>query len=238
MISLNESQIDRVIKEIEKQGVSSDALKAEVLDHACCSIESSMAKGKTFEKSLNNAIKSFGVRGLFKIENQIKTQKRKKGIMRKLRFSSMSIAACLVLLVLAVDAQERPEIKPLEEGRFRISSRYGMRMHPILKEEKFHRGVDMAVPEGTPVKVTADGVIKGIENHEKGFGKHIIVAHDEEYQTVYAQLSEFKVEVGQKVKMGDIVALSGNSGMSTAPHLHYEVVRNGKRVDPELYFSE
>lgn len=238
MISLNENQTNLVLNEIEKQGVSSDLLKAEVLDHVCCAIEIKMSSGLSFAESLKSTLKSFGKRGLYKIEGEIKSNKRKKRIMRKLRFGSMSIAACLILLVLAVDAQERPEIKPLPEDQFRISSEFGYRVDPYDQAKKFHRGLDMGVPIGTQVLATADGVIKEIKDNKKGNGKRIIIIHDNEYQTAYAQLSEIKVKVGQTVKKGDVIALSGNSGKSTAPHLHYEVIRNGKHVDPELYFSK
>lgn len=237
MISLNEEQIERVLNEIEKQGVSSEALRTEVLDHACCSIEKQMTNGMSFEKSLESSMESFGEKGLYKIENQIKSLKRKKGIMRKLRLSTTSIAACLTLLVLAVDAQERPEIKPLEEGKFRISSSFGKRMDPFAKKEKFHSGLDMAVPSGTPVKATADGIVEKATNTE-GYGNHIVIVHEGGFKTLYANLSEYKSEVGQKVKKGEIIALSGNTGRSTAPHLHYEVMKDGEHVDPEMYFSE
>ena len=237
MIALDESQIDIVLQEIDKHGVSSDALRYEILDHACCSIEQQMNEGKLFIEALNSAMSSFGDHGLPKIERQIKSHNQKKAILRKLRLSTAAIAACLVLMVIAVDAQERPEIKPLDNDNFRISSSFGQRMDPFDKEKKFHFGVDLVAPKGTPVKATADGIIEEVKTGE-GYGKLIRIRHDEEYTTLYSQLDEFKVEVGQKVKKGDVIALSGNSGRSTAPHLHYEVIRSGKRVNPELYFSE
>ena len=235
---LNESQIEQVLVKIREHGVRSDSLKLEVLDHICCAVEKAMDNGQSFKEALEQTVQSFGEKGLYKIDRQIKSYKRKKGIVKKLRVSTASMAACFMLLVLAVDAQERPQIKPLEKGKFRISSTFGERIDPFDNKRKFHRGVDMAVPEGTPVKATADGIIEKVVSKEGGAGKFVVIIHDDEYQTLYANLSEFRVQIGQKVKKGDVIALSGNTGKSTAPHLHYEVIRNGENVDPELYFSE
>lgn len=237
MNSLTENQIERVVEAIEAEKVYSSSLKNEIIDHTCCSIEEKMGYGISFENALKEAIESFGVKGLYKIESEIQTQKKRKSILKKLRLGTTSIAACLILLVLAVDAQERPEIKPLDPGQFRISSSFGKRIDPFDRKEKFHRGIDLAVPVGTPVKATADGVVTKVEKG-RGWGLLIRLKHGDDYVTSYAQLSESKVDIGQVVKKGDIIALSGNSGRSTAPHLHYEVIRNGQPVDPELYFSE
>ena len=100
-----------------------------------------------------------------------------------------------------------------------------------------HNGIDLAAEEGTPVKATADGVVEKTEEWPEGYGKYIVVVHDDVYTTLYAQLSEMKVKVGEKVKQGDVIGLVGSSGLSTAPHLHYEVRKNGNPVDPADYFD-
>ncbi|MEQ9424887.1 MAG: M23 family metallopeptidase [Cyclobacteriaceae bacterium] len=237
MTQLTDNQLELVEKTILENGVKGDLLKAELLDHICCAIEVELEDGKDFYKSLESVLKGFGDRELCQMEDFIGKYKRKKSILRKLRLSTTSIAACLMLLVLGVDAQERPQIKPLETS-YRLSSPFGTRMHPILKEEKFHSGVDMVVPIGTPVQSTADGIVVEIEVNDKGHGLYIIVKHDNNFETMYANLKEAKVKVGQDVEEGQLIALSGNSGKSTGPHLHYEVIKNGERVNPEEYFSE
>jgi murein DD-endopeptidase MepM/ murein hydrolase activator NlpD len=128
-----------------------------------------------------------------------------------------------------------PSAVPLNE-KYKISSGFGMRMHPVLKVKKRHFGVDLVAPMGTAVHATADGEVIKVSYH-KGYGNHIVIKHDDVYESLYAQLSETKVEVGQKVKKGDIIGAVGSSGMSTAPHLHYEVIENGSRVDPKSFFT-
>ena len=116
----------------------------------------------------------------------------------------------------------------------RISSGFGMRFHPILGYTRMHQGVDFAVPVGTPVMAAGAGVIK-FAGVERGYGNFLVIRHDREYATAYAHLSRFApgIHVGVRVRQGQIVAYSGNTGLTTGPHLHYEVRVYGKPVNPE-----
>lgn len=155
-------------------------------------------------------------------------------------FSGISVGAGINLKSELVENNTVPQIKPIaEEDITKISSSFGMRMHPIHKVEKMHIGVDIVANTGTPVVATADGIVVKVEYKEKGkgYGRMVLVQHSDVYATRYTQLSEFKVKEGDKVNMGDAVGLVGSSGISTAPHLHYEVIKNGEHVDPELYFN-
>ena len=134
-----------------------------------------------------------------------------------------------------------PSIKPIADANIvKISSGYGMRMHPFEKVEKMHSGVDFVAKTGTPVVSTADGVVVKVEYKEanKGYGRMVLVQHGQHYATRYTQLSAFKVNEGDEVKAGDVVGLVGSSGISTGPHLHYEVIKDGEHVDPSLFFGE
>lgn len=132
-----------------------------------------------------------------------------------------------------------PSISPVRsKDLVRLSSGFGMRTHPIHKTKKMHLGIDFSCPTGTEILATASGEVVGIRFDEGGYGKIITIKHDDKYQTRYAQLSEFKVEKGDKVQKGDVIALSGSSGMSTAPHLHYEILKEGKQVDPVEYIKD
>lgn len=127
-----------------------------------------------------------------------------------------------------------PNISPLDDG-FKVTSEFGMRFHPVFKTKKFHRGIDFIAPIGTPVLATADGVIlKSIKN-KKGYGHHIIIQHDHEFKTLYAHLKEIMVSEGQAIRKGAVIATVGSTGNSSKPHLHYEVIKEGKRVDPIAY---
>ena len=109
-------------------------------------------------------------------------------------------------------------------------------INPFHRTMREHHGVDYLVSEGTPVFATADGKIKSLSEKNSSHGKAITIDHGNGYQTSYSHLLDIRVKKGQKVKRGDIIALSGNTGLSFAPHLHYEVIYNDMRVDPIHYF--
>ena len=129
-----------------------------------------------------------------------------------------------------------PTIYPLK-GEVTISSKYGKRVHPISHESKMHNGIDFKAELGTSVIATADGIVLKVEFLPKGYGNKITIQHDGNIQTIYAQLETVKVKEGDQVSQKDIIAAVGNSGKSTGPHLHYEVIVNHNFVDP-LQFIE
>ena len=133
-----------------------------------------------------------------------------------------------------------PAIQPLTNRDLkRTASGWGYRIHPIYKVRKMHWGMDFTAPVGTPVFATGNGKIAetaGSKSGRSGFGLSITIDHGYGYQTVYAHLNGFNVRQGQNVKRGDIIGYVGNSGSSTAPHLHYEVHKDGQRVNPVFYY--
>ena len=132
-----------------------------------------------------------------------------------------------------------PAIQPVSNKELkRLASGFGYRMHPIYKVRKMHTGTDFSLVTGTPVYATGDGVVRFTRTSFGGYGKQIEINHGFGYRTKYAHLSEFLVKPGQKVKRGQIIAYSGNTGGSTAPHLHYEVIKDGKAVNPVNYFYQ
>ncbi len=130
-----------------------------------------------------------------------------------------------------------PAIQPIANKDLRrVASGFGMRIDPFLKVRRMHYGLDFSVKKGTPVYATADGKVMILKSSFGGFGKHIYIDHGNGYRTVYGHLDIFNVKKGQKVKRGELIAYSGNSGRSTAPHLHYEVHKNGKKINPINFF--
>ncbi|MEM6603927.1 MAG: M23 family metallopeptidase, partial [Pseudomonadota bacterium] len=115
----------------------------------------------------------------------------------------------------------------------RISSNYGMRRHPVLGYSKMHRGVDFAAPTGTPIYAAGDGVVTK-KYRSRTYGNYIRLRHTGQYSTAYAHLSRFRrgIGVGSSVKQGQVIGYVGNTGRSTGPHLHYEVLKNGKQINP------
>ena len=130
-----------------------------------------------------------------------------------------------------------PAVLPVNPSHYtRVAAPFGMRMHPFYKVLKMHRGLDFTASIGTHVHVTADGVVTNVVSSKRGHGNTVIVEHAKGYRTLYAHLDEMHVQVGQKVSLGAIIGTVGNSGMSMAPHLHYEVHLNEVPVDPLHYF--
>jgi murein DD-endopeptidase MepM/ murein hydrolase activator NlpD len=130
-----------------------------------------------------------------------------------------------------------PAIQPISNSDLqRTSSGFGMRFHPILKINKMHGGMDFVAPIGTPIYATADGIIEISSNDYYGYGKYIKINHEYNYKTAYGHLFELKVKKGQLVKRGEIIGLLGNTGLSTGPHLHYEVIFKNKFVNPINYY--
>jgi len=133
-----------------------------------------------------------------------------------------------------------PAIQPiLNQELTRLASGFGMRIHPIYKVKKMHEGVDFSAPRGTPIYATGDGKVITVRNMGlKGYGKYVEIDHGYGYVTKYAHMDEFNVRVGQEIKRGECIGYVGNSGSSTAPHVHYEVIKDDKNINPALYFFQ
>lgn len=128
---------------------------------------------------------------------------------------------------------EFPTIIPLRPGTYkRVSSMFGVRNHPILKVEKFHQGLDISAPYGTLVYAPAHGYVKEVNPNAKGYGMKILIEHKFGFKTIFGHLSEPLIKVGQEVNVGDVIAKVGSTGLSTGPHLHYEILKNGFKIDP------
>lgn len=130
-----------------------------------------------------------------------------------------------------------PAIQPIpKKATVVLASGFGIRIHPIYKVRKMHSGIDFAAPIGTPIYAAADGVIDNIEISFTGYGKKVEIDHGFGYRTRYAHMHGFAVRNGQHVKRGELIGYVGDTGLSTAPHLHYEVFINGTQVNPIHYF--
>ncbi|WP_111684431.1 M23 family metallopeptidase [Winogradskyella tangerina] len=133
--------------------------------------------------------------------------------------------------------QAIPAIQPVNnESLTRMASGYGYRTDPFTKARKFHFGMDFTAPRGTPVYATGDGIVKRADNSSSGYGKHIRIDHGYGYVSLYAHLYKYNVRVNQRVKRGDLIGYVGSTGRSEAPHLHYEVFKDGERINPINFY--
>lgn len=130
-----------------------------------------------------------------------------------------------------------PAIQPVKnEDLKQMASGFGYRSDPFTKIRKFHYGMDFTARTGTPIYATGDGVVYKADASLSGYGNHIEINHGYGYKTLYAHLSKYKCKPGQRVKRGDIIGYVGSTGRSQAPHLHYEVFKNGERVNPLNFY--
>jgi len=136
----------------------------------------------------------------------------------------------------AARAAALPSDRPLK-GSLEVSSEFGLRRNPFGgRSYEMHSGIDFRGPIGTPIYATADGIVVKAE-YSGGYGRHVVIDHGYGYETLYAHMSELQVEVGDRVKRGDLVGALGNTGRSSGPHLHYEVHREGQPVNPRYYLQ-
>ncbi|RIV70509.1 M23 family metallopeptidase [Flagellimonas aequoris] len=130
-----------------------------------------------------------------------------------------------------------PAIQPINnEDLTRMASGYGWRSDPFTKARKMHWGMDFTAPRGTPIYASGDGKITRADNKSSGYGKHIRIDHGYGYISLYGHLSKYNVTVGQKVKRGDLIGFVGSTGRSEAPHLHYEIFKDGERINPINFY--
>ncbi|MCF8303743.1 MAG: M23 family metallopeptidase [Bacteroidales bacterium] len=130
-----------------------------------------------------------------------------------------------------------PAIQPMKNRDLkRLSSYFGYRTDPFYKVKKFHEGLDFSAPVGTEIYATGDGVVTSVKYSRRGYGNRLEIDHGYNYKTVYAHCADFNVKRGEKIKRGQVIGHVGNTGKSTAPHLHYEVRKSGKPVNPIYYF--
>ena len=133
-----------------------------------------------------------------------------------------------------------PAIQPISnEDMTRFGSPFGYRVHPIYKTVRMHAGVDLTAPTGTPIYASGDGIIVRADASSRGYGNHIRISHGYGYVTLYGHLSKILIKPGQKVKRGELIGLVGSTGLSTSPHLHYEVRINNEPVNPvNFYYND
>ncbi|RRO19692.1 M23 family metallopeptidase [Flavobacteriaceae bacterium 14752] len=168
----------------------------------------------------------------------IETKKRLDQLKKRVVVQSKSLDE---IVEYALNKEEQlasiPAIQPVQNKDLkRMASGYGMRIDPIYKTRKMHTGMDFSAPKGTAVFATGNARVKSVKRSRRGYGNHIVLDHGFNYETLYGHLSEIKVYRGQTVKRGDIIGYVGNTGKSTAPHLHYEVLKNGRHVNPIYHY--
>jgi murein DD-endopeptidase MepM/ murein hydrolase activator NlpD len=241
MKALTDAQIDSIQEHLTSNGLTYQPLQEELLDHICCMIEEIMwDSSTTFEAAFEAALEGFEALNFEQIQEETLIISISKSMsMKKIAVMTFMLLVAVVFGANAVNELSKLEpssIMPIASGQATIASGFGYRLHPITKAQKLHKGIDFKIEMGTEILATGGGTVEKVLTHKSGYGKHIVIKHDENYQTMYAHLSDFKVKKGDKVEKGQVVGYSGNTGKSITPHLHYEVLKDGKAVDPATFF--
>ena len=171
----------------------------------------------------------------------IETSKKLDQITKQLYIQSKSFDDIIELAKNKADMLASiPAIQPVSNKNLsRMASGYGYRIHPIYKTRKMHYGMDFSAKSGTPIYATGDGKISKVRKSRRGYGNHVIIDHGYGYKTLYAHMQKYIVKRGQKVNRGDIIGYVGSTGTSVAPHLHYEVHKDGKKINPvNFYYND
>lgn len=179
-----------------------------------------------------------GLKGLSNSEIISKTSSKFNKLSKKLYVLSKSYDEITKLASKKKDMLASiPSIQPIPNDDLdRVASGYGQRIHPIYKTTRFHEGIDFTAPYGTPIYATGKGEVVKKEYSKKGYGNQLVINHGYDYKTEYAHLKKFKVKRGETVERGELIGTVGNSGLSTGPHLHYEVRKDNKPVNPINFF--
>ena len=169
----------------------------------------------------------------------IRTTKKVDVLSKELAIQSKSLDAILKLAEAKQDfLASIPAIQPVQNEKLRhVASGFGYRTDPFTKARKMHEGMDFTAKTGTPIFASGDGIVVRADNSASGFGNHIVIRHGYGYESLYAHLSKYKCRAGQRVKRGDIIGYVGSTGRSEAPHLHYEVHKNGTPINPKLFLN-
>ena len=194
-----------------------------------------------------NSIRKAGIGGVNRYKNLegydnsellINTSKKMDQISKQLYIQSKSFDEVMEMALRKSDMMASiPAIQPVKNKQLkRVASGFGRRIDPYYKKLKFHYGVDFSAPKGTPIYATGNGTVSKTKRSRRGFGNHIVINHGYGYESLYAHMTKYTVRKGQKVKRGDIIGYVGSTGKSTAPHLHYEVHKDGKKINPVYYF--
>lgn len=200
--------------------------------------ESEPVKDVNWQVSVDNAEKYENLRKLPNSDLLIELNTKLDALSQDFKMQSSSFDQLLSMAKNKKDYLSRiPAIQPVANKNLeRIGSGFGYRTDPFYRTQRFHAGIDFTAPRGVDVYATADGVVESVTREIWGYGQHIIINHGNGYKTLYGHLSKFKVKRGQKVTRGQLIGLVGSTGKSTGPHLHYEVHRNGEKLNPAFFF--
>lgn len=221
--NLLETKIVQMEKALEQLAKKDDELYESFFDK--------VSARKSYEKNTSKKYLAYDETYIDKLENKA------EGLDRKIEKENHYLERILKLAKKNEAKYARiPAIRPITRKDMKgMVSGFGVRYHPILRIRRMHSGLDFSAKSGSSIYATADGIVK-VAAFKAGFGNMVKINHQSGYETVYAHMKAYRVKPGQKIKRGDVIGYVGSTGLSTGPHLHYEVIKQGTKVDPLGYF--
>jgi len=224
-LSVRKQTVDTVMQEV--QAIDRDIYRV-IFETEPVGLDSNPSTGVTFQNLLLTSNEEIVTRSAYKLDSLIRKDSLMASLYDMLMIRGENKAEMLPYF---------PAIQPIENRDLTlIASGFGHRIHPIYKIPKMHNGIDFSAPIGTPVYATGNGVVKIVTRSARGLGNQILIDHGYGYETLYACMDELNVRNGQEVKRGDLIGTVGDTGLSVAPHLHYEVHLDGESMNPINYF--
>lgn len=224
-LSTRKQMVDTVMQEVQR--IDRDIYRV-IFETEPVGLDSNPSTAATFQNLLLTSSEEIVERSAYKLDSLIRHDSLTASLYDILIIRGENKAAMLPYF---------PAIQPIENRDLTlIASGFGYRVHPIYKIPKMHNGIDFSAPVGTPVYATGNGVVKLVTRSARGLGNQILIDHGYGYETLYACMDELNVRNGQEVKRGDLIGTVGDSGLSVAPHLHYEVHLDGEAMNPINYF--
>jgi murein DD-endopeptidase MepM/ murein hydrolase activator NlpD len=227
--------IKKVEQHLRKAGVRNKDLLEEMCDHFLTEIEMQVANGTDLAKAEKKVLAQIQQKNYRPMNQHILFIHHKNQIIMS-TLCAVFVGIFALLGVQNDSFKEPPSLWPIQIDQGEISSGFGKRRHPFTKAMKFHNGVDIRAEIGTPVLAPADAIVVEA-SYDKTHGHYIILKHDETYTTRYNHLSKTSVKKGDEIEKGAEIGKVGSTGMSTGPHLHYEVLKNNEHVDPMDYLK-
>jgi len=224
-LSQRKQVVDTVMQEVQR--IDKDIYRV-IFETEPVEMETGPSTGLSFQKLLRTSNEEIVIGSAYKVDSLMKQD-------------SLTAEQYDMLIIKGENKAEMlpnfPAIQPIENPDLTlVASGFGHRIHPIYKIPKMHEGIDFSAPIGTPVYATGNGVVKLVTRSERGLGNQVLIDHGYGYETLYACMDELNVRNGQEVKRGDLIGTVGDSGLSVAPHLHYEVHLDGEPMNPINYF--
>ncbi|MDN5200777.1 M23 family metallopeptidase [Fulvivirgaceae bacterium BMA10] len=213
MINLSERQIDYIATDIHRKGLNHNRISTEILDHICCSVEFRMEEGSDFDHAYEMVIRSFGEKGLPELNKVTRQIWSKKNRLKRFSFYFSSIAACLLLLVIVVNAKEKPSVRPFNTDSYELLEKSGNNL--LFKIEK-----------GTEIVSVASGIVLEVSKRGKDTGYEVTITHNKDYQTVYSFISDPKVEEGEHISKGQPIGALLGTPHQKESILHYKIIND------------